>query len=158
MLSRARRFPLPDGPGQVELQVRQVDLNRFFIFISYKQIGQMIILRKGKPCCLENGSHLVSAWMCKIGHKSPHPTPTWPPSYCMIAAYMPLVPICAITGSNVIRHHRCQIASLWYIKARQNGCHFAYGIFVCIFFHENICIVYFDQIHFTNLLLKIELL
>ena len=38
--SRARRFPLPDGPGQVKLPVRQVDLDRFFFFISYKQIEE----------------------------------------------------------------------------------------------------------------------
>ena len=37
---RARRFPLPDGPGQVKLPVGQVDLNRFFLFISYKQIEE----------------------------------------------------------------------------------------------------------------------
>ena len=37
---RARRFPLPHGPGQVKLPVRQVDLNRFFLFISYKQIEE----------------------------------------------------------------------------------------------------------------------
>ena len=37
---RARRFPLPDGPGQVKLPVRQVDLDRFFFFISYKQIEE----------------------------------------------------------------------------------------------------------------------
>ena len=37
---RARRFPLPNGPGQVKLPVRQVDLNRFFLFISYKQIKE----------------------------------------------------------------------------------------------------------------------
>ena len=37
-LTRAHRFPLPDGPGQVKLPVGQVDLNRFFLFISYKQI------------------------------------------------------------------------------------------------------------------------
>ena len=37
---RARRFPLPDNPGQVKLPVGQVDLNRFFLFISYKQIEE----------------------------------------------------------------------------------------------------------------------
>ena len=37
---RARRFPLPGGPGQVKLPVRQVNLNRFFLFISYKQIEE----------------------------------------------------------------------------------------------------------------------
>ena len=37
---RARRFPLPDGPGQVKLPVGQVDLDRFFFFISYKQIEE----------------------------------------------------------------------------------------------------------------------
>ena len=36
--NRARRFPLPDGQGQVKLPVGQVDLDRFFFFISYKQI------------------------------------------------------------------------------------------------------------------------
>ena len=36
---RAQRFPLPDGLGQVKLPVRQVDLNRFFLFILYKQSG-----------------------------------------------------------------------------------------------------------------------
>ena len=39
-LSRARRFPLPDSPGQIKLPVGQVDLNRFFLFISYKQIEE----------------------------------------------------------------------------------------------------------------------
>ena len=39
-VSRARRFPLPDGPGQVKLPVGQVDLDRFFLFISYKQIEE----------------------------------------------------------------------------------------------------------------------
>ena len=38
--TRARRFPLPDGLGQVKLPVGQVDLNRFFLFISYKQIEE----------------------------------------------------------------------------------------------------------------------
>ena len=38
--SRARRFPLSDGPGQVKLPVGQVDLNRFFLFISYEQIEE----------------------------------------------------------------------------------------------------------------------
>ena len=38
--TRARRFPLPNGPGQVKLPVGQVDLDRFFFFISYKQIGE----------------------------------------------------------------------------------------------------------------------
>ena len=37
---RARRFPLPEGPGQVKLPVAQVDLNRFFLFISFKQIEE----------------------------------------------------------------------------------------------------------------------
>ena len=37
---RARHFPLPDGPGQVKLPVGQVDLDRFFFFISYKQIEE----------------------------------------------------------------------------------------------------------------------
>ena len=37
---RAHRFPLPDGPGQVRLPVGQVDLDRFFFFISYKQIEE----------------------------------------------------------------------------------------------------------------------
>ena len=37
---RARHFPLPDSPGQVKLPVGQVDLNRFFLFISYKQIEE----------------------------------------------------------------------------------------------------------------------
>ena len=36
----ARRSPLPDGPGQVKIPVGQVDLNRFFLFISYNQIGE----------------------------------------------------------------------------------------------------------------------
>ena len=35
--NRARCFPLPDDPGQVKLPVGQVDLDRFFFFISYKQ-------------------------------------------------------------------------------------------------------------------------
>ena len=39
-LVRARRFPLPNNPGQVKLPVRQVDLDRFFFFISYKQIKE----------------------------------------------------------------------------------------------------------------------
>ena len=38
--TRARRFPLPHGPGQVKLPVGQVDLDRFFFFISYKQIEE----------------------------------------------------------------------------------------------------------------------
>ena len=38
---RACHFPLPDGLGQVKLQVGQVDLNRFFLFISYKQIEEL---------------------------------------------------------------------------------------------------------------------
>ena len=61
------RFPLPNGPGQVKLPVGQVDLNRFFLFISYLsrsknfkilEIGQVMILRKGKPCVVMpvNGS------------------------------------------------------------------------------------------------------
>ena len=37
---RAHHFPLPDGLGQVKLPVRQVDFNRFFFFISYKQIEE----------------------------------------------------------------------------------------------------------------------
>ena len=37
---RAPCFPLPDGPGQVKLPVGQVDLDRFFFFISYKQIEE----------------------------------------------------------------------------------------------------------------------
>ena len=54
--SRARRFPLPDGPGQVKLPVGQVDLDRFFFFISYKQIAEFQnywsreVMRKGEPC------------------------------------------------------------------------------------------------------------
>ena len=39
-VARARHFPLPDGPGQVKLPVGQVDLDRFFFFISYKQIEE----------------------------------------------------------------------------------------------------------------------
>ena len=38
--NRARRFPLPDSPGQVKLPIKQVDLNKFFFFISYKQIKE----------------------------------------------------------------------------------------------------------------------
>ena len=34
-LPKARRFPLPDGPGQVKLPVGQVDFNRFFFLTSY---------------------------------------------------------------------------------------------------------------------------
>ena len=37
---KARRFPLPDSSGQVKLPVGQVDLDRFFFFISYKQIEE----------------------------------------------------------------------------------------------------------------------
>ena len=37
---RARHFPLPNGPGQVKLPVGQVDLDRFFFFILYKQIEE----------------------------------------------------------------------------------------------------------------------
>ena len=37
-VTRARRFPLPHVTGQVKLPVGQVDLNRFFLFILYKQI------------------------------------------------------------------------------------------------------------------------
>ena len=40
LTGRARRFPLPDNPGQVKLPVGQVDLNRFFFLISYKQIEE----------------------------------------------------------------------------------------------------------------------
>ena len=40
MSYRARRFPLPDGLGQVKLLVGQADLNRFFLFISCKQIEE----------------------------------------------------------------------------------------------------------------------
>ena len=36
--TRARRFRLPDGPGQIKLPAGQVDLDRFFFFISFKQI------------------------------------------------------------------------------------------------------------------------
>ena len=39
-MGRARRFPLPNGLGQVKLPVGQVDLDRFFFFISYKQIEE----------------------------------------------------------------------------------------------------------------------
>ena len=39
-LGRARRFPPPVGLGQVKLPVGQVDLNRIFLFISYKQIEE----------------------------------------------------------------------------------------------------------------------
>ena len=38
--SRARRFPLPDGPGQIKGPVGQMDLDRFLFFISYKQIEE----------------------------------------------------------------------------------------------------------------------
>ena len=41
--TRARRFPLPDGPGQVKLPVGQVGLNKFFLFISYEQIEEFQI-------------------------------------------------------------------------------------------------------------------
>ena len=34
------RFPLPNGPGKVKLPVGQVDLNKFFLFISYYQIEE----------------------------------------------------------------------------------------------------------------------
>ena len=37
---RARRFPLPDGRGQVKLPVGQTDLDGFFFFILYKQIEE----------------------------------------------------------------------------------------------------------------------
>ena len=56
---RARRFPLPDGPGQVKLPVGQVDLDRFFFFFFHISrsknfkvlgVGQVMILRKGEPC------------------------------------------------------------------------------------------------------------
>ena len=40
-INRARRFPLLDGPGQLKLPVGQVDFNRFFFFISYKQIEEL---------------------------------------------------------------------------------------------------------------------
>ena len=39
-IPRARHFPLPDGPAQVKLPVGKVDWNRFFLFISYKQIKE----------------------------------------------------------------------------------------------------------------------
>ena len=38
--TRARRFPLPDRPGQVKLPVWQVNLNRFFFFIWYMKIEE----------------------------------------------------------------------------------------------------------------------
>ena len=34
------RFPLPDGLGLVKLPVGQMDSNRFYLFISYKQIEE----------------------------------------------------------------------------------------------------------------------
>ena len=37
---RAHRFPLHEDWGKVKLPVGQVDLNRFFLFISYKQIEE----------------------------------------------------------------------------------------------------------------------
>ena len=40
---KARRFPLPDGSGQVKRPVGQVDLDRFFFFIWYKQIEEFQI-------------------------------------------------------------------------------------------------------------------
>ena len=39
-MGRARRFPLPNSPRQVKLPVGQVDLNRLFLFISYKQMEE----------------------------------------------------------------------------------------------------------------------
>ena len=36
-ISRAHCFPLPNSPGQA---VGQVDLNRFFLFLSYKQMEE----------------------------------------------------------------------------------------------------------------------
>ena len=39
-ISRARRFPLLDRPGQVKLPVGQEDLDKFFFFTSYKQIEE----------------------------------------------------------------------------------------------------------------------
>ena len=40
VIIKARRFLLPDGPGQVKLPIGQVDLDRFFFFSSYKQIEE----------------------------------------------------------------------------------------------------------------------
>ena len=37
---RACLFPLPNGPEQVKRPVGQLDLDRFFFFISYKQIEE----------------------------------------------------------------------------------------------------------------------
>ena len=71
--TRARRFPLPDSPGQVKLPVGQVDLDRFFFFISYISrsknfkilgVGQVMILRKGEPC--QHRQDSLPRWLIKF--------------------------------------------------------------------------------------------
>ena len=61
---RARRFPLPDGPGQVKLPVAQVDLDRFFFCISYKQIEEsQNSWESGKWWFWEKASPAPLAWV-----------------------------------------------------------------------------------------------
>ena len=73
------RFPLPDGPGQEKLPVGQVDLDRFFFFVSYKQIkefqvGQVMILRKGEP------------WLIVKSPLSTYPVVSWQYLYVLHSA------------------------------------------------------------------------
>ena len=61
-LYRARRFPLPDGLGQVKVLVRRVDLNRFFLFISYKQIEEFQNSWSRASDDFEKREALLSVW------------------------------------------------------------------------------------------------
>ena len=61
---RTVRFPLPDSPGQVKLPVGQADLDRFFFFISYKQIEEFQkLLESGKWWFWEKASPAQAFWM-----------------------------------------------------------------------------------------------
>ena len=44
----AQHIPLPDGPGQVKLSVRQVDLDKFFFEIIYDVVLKKQILEVGQ--------------------------------------------------------------------------------------------------------------
>ena len=95
-MTRARCFPLPDGPGQVKLPVGQVDLNRFYSFLfhisrskNFKilQVSKWWFWEKASPD--DSGSLVFELWLpscpwhlsrLQLLNKMPCPTAANPPA------------------------------------------------------------------------------
>ena len=84
---RTQHIPLPDGLGQVKLPLGQVDLNKVFLYILYKEHMNMhnfgIWASKKFEICQALILHMALQWLRQninkglTSQKTPHTSPSW---------------------------------------------------------------------------------